>query len=140
MSMRIAQELVTEKARVVEAPRAPTKVDRTFELPRALYIVTVGAYLGFLALTATAFATPGLIIPMVIFTFIIVAGFAVPTIWTRMQPENDSAAKSWTRFEGEGIMTHTGPLKPKDAAIQVLILPVLVLLWGVAVVTIAAAV
>ena len=80
------------------------------------------------------------IIFVVVFTFFIVAGFGLPTIWTRMRPENDKSAKSWTRFASEGIMTHTGRLAAKDATIQVLILPVLVLLWGFAVVTIAATV
>lgn len=140
MSKRITQEVVLERARIVEAPRTPTKVDRSFELPRALYGATVAAYLGFLGVTALAFSTPGLIIPMVIFTFFIVAGFGLPTIWTRMRPDNDKSAKSWTRFASEGIMTHTGRLAAKDATIQVLILPVLVLLWGFAVVTIAATV
>lgn len=141
MSKLIANELISENARIVDAPvlaRAPTKVDRTFELPPVLYGATVACYLGFLAITAMAFGNPGLILPMVIFTFIIVAGFGVPTIWTRMKPEKKQRALDLDSFGSRGIMTHTGRLRPRDAATQVLILPVLVLLWGLAVVTIAA--
>ena len=125
---------------MVDAPvRLPTNVDRTFGLPKALYGATIACYLGFLALTAVAFGNPELIIPMVIFAGIIVVGFAVPTIWTRLKPETKKARSlDLDHFASRGIMTNTGPLKAKDATIQVLILPVLVLLWGLAVVTIAA--
>ncbi len=138
MSKLIAPELIADKARIVAEPRVRTTVDRTFELPRALYGVTVGCYLGFLAITALAFGNPGLILPMAIFAFIIVAGFGVPTVWARMQGTGAKRAMGFGEFANRGIMTHTGRLKPRDAAIQVLILPVLVLLWGLAVVTIAA--
>lgn len=141
MSKLIAPELIGEKARIVDAPtgeRATTRVDRSFELPKALYGATVACYLGFLAITAVAFASPGLIIPAAIIAFIIAAGFGVPAIWVRMKPENRQRALDVDHFAGRGIMTHTGRLKPRDATIQVLVLPVLVFLWGLAVVTIAA--
>ncbi|MFZ9395051.1 MAG: hypothetical protein ACO25F_03200 [Erythrobacter sp.] len=139
MSKLIAPELIADKARIVAEPKVRTTVDRTFELPRALYGATVGCYLGFLAITAMAFGNPGLIIPMAIFAFIIVAGFGVPTAWARMQGTGAKRALGMGEFANRGIMTHTGRLKSRDAAIQVLVLPVLVLLWGLAVVTIAAA-
>ncbi|TWJ09653.1 hypothetical protein [Altererythrobacter ishigakiensis] len=143
MSKMLTTEFVQEKAQIVKAPeaknRVATNVDRDFGLPKTLYGATIACYLGFVAITALAFANPGLIIPMVIIAGIIVAGFVVPGIWTQLKPETKSSnAVSYDRFNGEGIMTHTGPLKARDAATQVLILPVLVLFWGVAVVTIVA--
>lgn len=141
MSKLISTELLDQKARIVDAPtKRKVEVDRTFELPRALYATTVGCYLGFLAITATAFGNPGLIIPMVIFAFFILAGFAIPTIWTRLSPETKSRATNWGKFRSDGIMTHTGRLTARDATIQMLILPVLIVLWGLAVVMIAATV
>lgn len=143
MSKLLTPELVQEKARIVEAPVVVgdqnTVVDRNFELPKTLYAGTVACYLGFLAITASVFGNPELIIPMVIFGVSIIAGFLVPGIWTQLKPDTKSGvAMSFDRFSSSGIMTNTGPLKARDAATQVLILPVLVLLWGVAVVTIAA--
>lgn len=86
-----------------------------------------------------AFGNPALIIPMVIIALIVTAGFVVPGIWTQLKPETKKVrSMGLDHFAGKGIMTNTGPLKARDAATQVLILPVLVLLWGVAVVTIAA--
>ncbi len=115
-----------------------TTVDRTFELPPVLYGITVGCFLGFLLITGLAFANPVLIIPMAIFVFFIVAGFGIPTIWAKLAPETDSKALSWARFQRDGIQTLTGKTTAFQASVQVLILPVLILVWGLAVVTIAA--
>lgn len=142
----LARDFVeTGKARIVdapvektEAPRHEVERDRSFELPTGLFATTVACYLGFLGLTLAAFATPELGIPMAIFAFIIIAGFAVPTVWTRLKPEGVAQPKTWGRFAQEGIMTNTGRCSARDATIQMLILPVLIVLWGVAVVTIAA--
>ncbi len=145
MSELVTDFVETGKARIVDAPDAkPEKVlhqvehDRSFELPTGLFATTVACYLGFLGLTLAAFATPELGIPMAIFAFIIVAGFAVPTVWTRLKPDDVAQPKSWGVFMNEGIMTNTGRCSARDATIQMLILPVLIVLWGVAVVTIAA--
>ena len=143
MSKLLAPETIGQKAQIVAAPntgcRVNTNVDRTFELPKTLYAVTIACYLGFVGITALAFGNPALLIPMVVIAGIIVAGFLVPGIWTQLRPDTKTKnAMSFERFVGSGIITNTGPLKGRDAAIQVLILPVLVLLWGIAVVTIAA--
>jgi hypothetical protein len=131
-------------ARVVEQPEAaPVRhqvdVDRNFGLPTALYGATVAGYLGFLVIVGSAFANPVLAIPMAIFVLFIIAGFGIPAIWTRLAG-NASAPQTLGEFETRGIMTNTGRLAPRDAAIQVLILPVLLVIWGLAVAVIAAVV
>ncbi len=141
MSKQVQEQILSGKARIVEAPanapRHQVEVDRNFQLPTALYAVTAGGYLAFIALMAIGFSSPGLIIPMAIFAFFIVAGFGVPAVWVRLKG-NESEPLTLGRFAHKGIMTHTGRLAAKDAAIQVLILPVLVVLWACAAVTIAA--
>jgi len=133
------QELV----RVADVAAEPqqlfqTTVDRGFELPTGLYVATVAAYLGFIAVMASAFVNPGLVLPMVIFAFFIIAAFGTPMLWVRMRPENSRQALTWGQFKNRGIQTETGPLDGGAAAVQVLILPVLILCWGVAVAVIAA--
>lgn len=127
-------------ADVVAEPgkRPPTTVDRGFELPTGLYVATVAAYLGFLAVMASAFMNPGLVLPMVIFALFIVAAFGTPMLWVRMNPANSQQALTWGQFRNRGIQTATGHLDGGAAAVQVLILPVLILGWGVAVAVIAA--
>ncbi|MND00096.1 hypothetical protein D3C83_185940 [compost metagenome] len=55
-----------------------------------------------------------------------------------MQPENDTSPLSWGQFRNRGIQTLSGHLTASEATVQVLILPVLIFLWGIAAVTIAA--
>ena len=143
MSKLLTRELIAQQAAIVDAPpiprvRARHEVDRTFELPKGLYAATVGLYLGFLAVMAAGLAAPGLIIPMAIFTVFVVAGFGVPAIWTRLAPETASKPMSFAKFRRQGIQTLTGRLAAKDAAIQMLILPVIIFCWGVTTITIAA--
>ena len=149
MSKQVHDIIARGEARIVAAPEAaPEKtvhqveVDRNFELPTALYAATAGLYLTFLAVMFAGLGNPGLVIPMAIFALFIVAGFGVPAIWTRIKSNavdaNDTRPMTMGRFEAQGIMTHTGPLAPRDATVQVLILPVLIVMWAIAAVTIAA--
>ncbi len=129
-------------ARVVEQPdnvRHQVEADRNFGLPTALYGVTVGCYLGFLLIVGSAFANPVLAIPMAIIVLLVVAFFAVPAVWTRLA-DNATEPQTLGEFETRGIMTNTGRLAPRDATIQVLILPGLLVVWGLAVAVIAAVV
>lgn len=143
MSHIVHDHLARGDARIVSEPeaKAPVRhqveVDRNFSLPKALYGVTVGCYLGFLFVTGTAFANPEMAIPMAIFVVFIVAGFGVPAIWTRLR-DNPSAPQTLGEFRLKGIMTHTGRLAARDATIQMLILPVLLVCWGLTVAVIAA--
>lgn len=141
MAQKLNREMMAAQADVHAAMPVAAQaheVDRTFELPAALYGVTVACYLTFLAITAAAFGNPELIMPMAIFTFFIFAGFGVPTVWAKMEPAKLAQAKSWMRFQRDGIKTLTGHNTASEATVQVLILPVLIVAWGLAVVTIAA--
>ncbi|MEL7199212.1 MAG: hypothetical protein AAGL10_12935 [Pseudomonadota bacterium] len=143
MSEHIKDVIARGDARIVEgpveksAPRHQVDADRTFELPKALYFATVGLYLTFCISLWIGLSSPGLLIPMVIFGFFIAAGFGVPAIWSRLKG-NPGAPLSMGEYAHKGIMTHTGRLTARDATIQMLILPVLVVLWGLAVLTIVA--
>ncbi|MCX7676526.1 MAG: hypothetical protein N2Z59_04010 [Alteraurantiacibacter sp.] len=118
--------------------RAPHVVDRTFELPRGIYAATVGCYLTFLATTGLAFSHAEMIIPMAIFVLFILGGFGLAAVWTKLAPEAPRKAMSWARFQRDGIAALTGHNAAGAATVQVLILPVLIAVWGFAVVTIAA--
>lgn len=139
MSRQFTREHLAAHAAIVAAPaNRETVVDRTFGLPRALYGATVALYLGFIATLGLGFGNPELAIPLANFALLIVAGFGVPALWATIGPAHQSRPLSWGRFAGEGIMTLTGRVTARDAAAQVLILPVLVFVWGVAVLVVAA--
>ena len=140
MAERLSREIVADRAIIREAPqlRVPTTVDRTFELPAALYIGTAACYLAFFAVMAAGFGNPHLVLPMAIFVTFIVMAFAVPAMWMRMKPDHAQTLTSWSRFSRHGIMTAFGRSTAGAATVQVLILPVLILAWGFVSVTIAA--
>jgi hypothetical protein len=145
MSHIIHDLIASGDARIVAQPdsapaplvRHQVETDRNFGLPTTFYGATVACYLGFLMIVGTAFASPLLAIPMAIFVLFIVAGFGIPAIWTRLAG-NTTQPQTLGEFEAHGIMTHTGPLAARDATIQMLILPVLLVVWGLTVAAIAA--
>ncbi len=140
MAERHTRELIAEKAVVhAEVPvRNDHVVDRSFELPTRLYAITAGLFLAFLAVMSIGFPHPEMILPMGVCVVFIAGFFGVPSAWVRMMPDSEQHAKSWSRFRTEGIQTPFGHVTARDATVQVLILPVLILLWGVTMVTIAA--
>jgi len=142
MAERLSRKLIAEQAIIHEAPalRAPTSVDRSFELPIGLLAGSAFAYVAFIAIMAVGFGNPHLIVPMGIILVFFGMAFAVPAMWMRMKPEHPQRLTPWSRFRRQGIMTAFGPSTANAATIQVLILPVLILLWGLAVVAIAAVV
>jgi hypothetical protein len=140
MSHIVHDLIASGDARIVAQPAAvrhQVEADRNFGLPTTFYGATVGCYLGFLVIVGSAFANPVLAIPMAIFVLFIVAGFGIPAVWTRLAG-NTSEPQTLGEFEARGIMTETGRLAARDATIQVLILPVLLVVWGLAVAVIAA--
>lgn len=144
MSHIVHDILARGDARIVAQPETPQpvaapEVDRSFGMPKALYGATVALYLGFVLVLGSAFANPEMAIPTAIFAIFIVAGFGVPAIWARVAG-NTSEPATLGEFGIKGIQTLTGRLAPRDATVQMLILPVLLVCWGLAVAVIAAVV
>ena len=144
MSKLLTREQIAEQAFIRDgvandSGAKSVEVDRSFEMPKALYGATVALYLGFIAIMAVGFPSPGMILPMAIFAIFIVAGFGVPALWARLEPKaSQKTQKTMANLMSRGIMTNTGLLSGKDAAVQMLILPVLIVCWGITTVTIAA--
>src|SRR6478735_4042337 len=142
MVERLTRRQIAEQAIVHEAPvlRAPTTVDRNFELPTGLYITMGGLFFAAAAVMALGFAAPAMVVPTGIIAVFLAMFFGVPAMWVRMKPDNPQRGTSWERFRRQGIMTPFGRSSANAAATQVLILPALILLWAIGVVAIAAVV
>jgi hypothetical protein len=142
MAERITRQLIAEQAIVHAEPalRLPTAVDRSFELPTGLYVAMAALFFAAAGVMAFGFAAPGMVVPTAIIAVFIAMYFAVPAMWVRMKPENPQRAASWAQFRKNGVMTPYGRSTAGAATVQMLILPVLLLCWGIAVVTIAAVV
>ncbi|WP_379547470.1 hypothetical protein ACFCW2_00920 [Qipengyuania sp. DSG2-2] len=140
MSDLLSRDVLSANAIVHDVLPIAHQPDHTFELPTGLYVASAGCFLAFLAILAAGMSSPGLIVPMAIFVVFIGMFFAIPALFTRVKPKASDKPMSWGAFKRRGIMTHTGLLSPKDAAIQMMILPVLIVAWGLICITIAAVV
>ncbi|MBW0144003.1 hypothetical protein [Sphingomicrobium clamense] len=142
MSRQMTHEEIRAVVDVVDAPHLipnkPAEVDRTFGLPVGLHTAFFGLFFAYLGVMGLGFAHPEMILPMAIFVIFTAGFYVVPMAWAVMNPEKSAKAMSMRELMVRGIETHTGLALGKDAVAQVLILPVLILGWGIAVVSIAA--
>ena len=140
MAERLTRQLIADKAIVHDTIPAVADftVDRTFEVPSRLYVAMAGLFAAFLAVMAIGFPHKEMILPMAIFAIFLAGFFGVPALWVRMKPDNTVRPLTWSRFRANGIQTAHGRVTARDATIQMLILPTLILGWGIVVVTIAA--
>ena len=134
MSIHIPADQFQIVATKVATPSIRQEIDRSFGLPPVLHIATFALYFGFLAVMSVGLGTRELAIPLAIcFVFLGMAA-AVPAKWVTMKPVNKTPKTSWIDFAQDGIETYTGRMRANDAMVQVLILPVLIFLWGIAIV------
>lgn len=115
--------------------RAP----HVFDLHPVLHIAVFGGFAVYLAIMWSAFADPGLAIPFVIFGVFLAAFFIVPALRARMAPDAGPRAL-WADFRREGMPTGSGHLTANAVMAQVLIMPAVMILWGLAIAVIRATV
>ena len=136
MSVRQSQGLLLARDEIVAAPRKRACEDQSFELPAGIYVAMASMFAGFVSVLAFAFRGGHMaVVYGVIFAFI-GAFFAVPALFPAMAPQGPKAL-SWFEFGHRGIATATGHASAREAAILVLLLPFLILCFGIAVATIA---
>jgi hypothetical protein len=140
MSIHYSPESFAKIATRHDAQVQRANTDRGFELPKALYVVTIGSYLAFLAVMMATFRDAQIGLVMAICVIYIVMAFGVPALWNQVGPPHPTNRLSWSTFSKNGIQTYTGKIGAGDATLQVLILPVLILIWGVGIALIVATV
>jgi hypothetical protein len=118
----------------VALPNIRQEIDRSFGLPPVLHIATFGLYFAFLTVMSLGLGNRELAVPLAICFIFLGMAAAVPAKWSTMKPANRTPVHGWIEFVQDGIDTHTGNMRAKDAVAQVLILPVLIFIWGIAIV------
>jgi hypothetical protein len=106
-------------------------------MPTPLFVAMAALFFGFLAVMTIGFANPGLAVPMAINFVFLTAFFAVPVLFVRA-PQGGKTALRWSQFMKAGIETATGHSSGVEAAVLTLLLPLLIFLWAMAFVVIAA--
>ena len=138
MTGRYQSDVLANQHEIVAPPAQRSCEDHSFEMPTGLYWASAAFLFAFVGVTSVGFASPGLMVPIAIIVFFLAMFFAVPVLFVRSAPKEARGALSWSALMESGIDTATGPTSGREAAILVLILPLLIFCWGVAVVTIAA--
>jgi hypothetical protein len=135
MSVHVDPALLRADAELVPSPAQRACDDHSFELPTAIYAAMGMLFFGFLAVLAIGLANPNLVLPMAInFTFL-AAFFAVPITFVRSSAGGQRALR-WTDFIAKGVQTATGHSSGKEAAVLILLLPMLIFCWSLAIVVI----
>lgn len=137
MSVHFSADAFSTVADRVDLAQHAVQVDRNFGLPSELYVATFGLYFAFLSVMTLGFGSKLLAIPMAICAIFLMMAFSVPRLWATMRPLNPTKPLDWMEYQRAGIETYTGTVKARDANAQVLILPILILLWATATVIIA---
>jgi hypothetical protein len=138
MSRRQTRDQLLVRDEIVAAPVKRACEDQTFELPTAIYVAMAAMLTGFVAVLSFAFRGGHMGVAYgVIFAFI-AAFFAVPALFPGQGPaETRRNAKSLFDFGDRGIATATGRVGAREATVLVLLLPFLILCFGIAIATIA---
>lgn len=139
MSRRQTREQLLVQNEIVAAPAKRACHDQSFELPTIIYLAMASMFVGFVAVLSFAFRGGHMaVVYGVIFAFI-AAFFAVPALFPAVA-RDQRRTKPLTLFDfgHRGIATATGRATARDATILVLLLPFLILCFGIAVATIAA--
>lgn len=137
MVARLAKTQLIARDEIVAAPQTAWQ-DYNFELPPALHFATAALFLGFVGVLSLAFADPEMAAPFGAFIAFIAAFFTVPAIFVRTASKGSTKALRWSEFVERGIATEHGRCGGREAAVLVLILPVLIFCWALAIAIIAA--
>lgn len=139
MTARFNSQILAAREEIVAPPAPRACEDRSFEMPTGIYVAMALFFLGFVSVLSFAFMGPTLVVPYAVFVVFIAAFFVVPGLWARMEPkESRTRALDWAAFREFGIATATGRSSATEATTLALLLPFLIMMWAVAVVTIAA--
>ena len=137
MTSRIDRVKLLARDEIVASPAQRACEDHSFELPPAIFGAMAALFFGFLGVLAIGLAEPQLIVPMGVNFAFLTAFFAVPAIFAGVT-KDESRSLRWSEFMWKGIETATGHSSGREAAVLVLVLPILIFFWALAIVTIVA--
>jgi hypothetical protein len=137
MSRRVDHKQLVDSQEVVAAPAQHACEDQSFELPTGIYVAMGMLFVAFVAVLATAFRAHMGVSYGVVLAFL-AAFFVIPAIFVKAAPHGAAKSLEWWRFRDDGIATATRRSGAGEAVVLVLILPVVILGFAIAIATIAA--
>lgn len=106
-----------------------TRGAHVFDLHPALHIGVFAGFFAYLGIMWAAFGEKGLVIPFAIFAVFLAGAFIVPAWWARVAP-GEGRAPSFADFMRDGVVCATGHQTAGAALVQVLIMPAMLIGWG----------
>lgn len=132
MTTRQLPDVLIARDEIVAPPAARSCNDQTFELPGGIYVAMAIMFAGFIAVLGLGFRGGHMAVAYGVILAFLTAFFAIPTMFQQRK------GLSWAMFRYKGITTATGHASAAEATVLVLLLPFLILCFGIAVATIAA--
>ncbi len=127
---------VTDEAAPATTPRP---LLRSLDLPGRVHGLMTAFYLSFLVSMALAFGVSDKMgIVLAVCAVYALLFFMVPVMFTRV-PGVDGTRVGWRRMKRSGMGTHFGPMNSHAVLGQVLVVPICVALFGLAVIIIKSA-
>jgi hypothetical protein len=137
MTARYDSQILAAREEIVSPPARACE-DHNWGLPNGIYAAMAICFAGAIGVLATAF-TGGMAVSYGIIFAFLAAFFGVPALFVRTsRGRGNSKALRWDVFRESGIATQTGRTAAGEATMLVLLLPVIILCWAIAVATIAA--
>lgn len=137
MTTRQQSNVLTARHEIVAPPAARACEDQTWELPGGLYAAMFAMFTGFIAVLSLNFRGGHMGVVAGVIFFFFAAYFGIPALFPKMAPRGVKSL-GWFDFMDRGIVTATGRTKALEATVLVLLLPFLILCFGIAIVIIAA--
>ena len=139
MADRQTKEQLLARGEVVGAPAERACTEQSFELPTGIYAAMISMFAGFVAVLGLSFRGGHMAVVVGIIFVFIAAFFTIPAMFAGVaRGTSATKALSWAAFRQRGISTATGHSTAGEATVLVLLLPFLILCFGIAVVSIAA--
>ena len=136
MTTRKTSEILAASHEVVAPPPQRACTDQSFELPSGIYVAMAMMFFGFIGALGLAFNGGYMGVVYGVVVAFIAIFFAIPAMFPRMAGSRE--AMSWSSFRYRGIETATGHSSARATIILILVLPFLILCFGIAIALISA--
>jgi hypothetical protein len=138
MTARYNSQILVAREEIVAPPAPRACEDHNWGLPTGVYAVMAACFVGAVTVLATAFSN-GMGLSFGIIIAFLLAFFGIPALFVKTSKgQGVTKAPGWAEFRDKGIATATGRTPASEATTLVLLLPVLIFAWAIAVATIAA--
>jgi hypothetical protein len=132
MTTRQKPEVLIARDEIAVAPTQRACEDQSFELPGGIYVAMITMFASFIMVLGLSLRGGHMGVAYGVIIAFLMAFFAIPAVFQQ------KPGLSWAMFRHKGIRTETGRTAAQEATTLVLLLPFLILCFGVAIATIAA--